>query len=195
MKKLALLFALACAAPAWAQYGEIWFSGGQSLFKNNGLGTLASIGGTKNDVKLGDGFRFGFRVAFNGDSLYGHEIQYTYSRTQLQIAGQADQGMAVHGGGYNFLMYANHEGTRIRPFATGGLNFANYVPPGASAYSGGGDNKFGFNYGGGVKVRVTGPWALRFDFRQYTTPKPFDLPLKSGWIRINELSGGVGFVF
>ncbi|MEI9811685.1 MAG: hypothetical protein WDO18_02990 [Acidobacteriota bacterium] len=62
--------------------------------------------------------------------------------------------MAVHTGGYNYLIYANHEGNRVRPFATGGLQFSNYVPPGSSAYNGGGSNKFGFNYGGGVKVRA-----------------------------------------
>jgi opacity protein-like surface antigen len=179
---------------AWAQYGEIWFNAGQSLFQNNGLGTIRTVGGSKDDVKLEDGFRFGFRIGFNGDGHLGHEVQYTYSRTQLNILG-AKQGMAVHGGSYNFLVYANQEGTRIRPFATGGLGFANYVPPGAGVMQGGGDNKFGFNYGGGVKARVTGPYAVRFDVRQYTTPKPFGLPLRSGWIRYNEISAGVGFVF
>jgi opacity protein-like surface antigen len=197
MKKLALLFLLACATPAaWAQYGEIWFSGGQSLYSNNGLGTLSTVGGAKDDVSLGDGFRFGFRIGFNGDSLFGHEVQYAYSRAQLQIKGAPSQGMAIHNGGYNFLVYANHEGTRVRPFVTGGVGFSNFVPPGSSAYRGGGSNKFGVNYGGGVKVRVTGPWALRFDLRQYASPKPnFGLPLSSGWIRTNEISAGIGFVF
>ena len=32
--------------------------------------------------------------------------------------------------------------------------------------------KFGVNYGGGVKVRVTDKWLMRLDFRQYTSPKP-----------------------
>lgn len=197
MKKLALFFLLACSTPAaWAQYGEIWFSGGQSIMSKANLGTLSSVGGASDDVTLGNGFRFGFRIGFNGDSLIGHEVQYTYSRAPLQIKGAAPQGMAIHNGGYNFLLYANHEGTRVRPFVTGGVGFANYVPPGSSAYSGGGSNKFGVNYGGGVKVRVAGPWAVRFDIRQYTTPQPnFNLPLRSGWIRQNEFSGGIGFVF
>ncbi|MFM2126106.1 MAG: hypothetical protein RL328_2557 [Acidobacteriota bacterium] len=196
MKKLALLFTLVCAAPAaWAQYGEVWFSAGQSMYQNSGLGTSAVVGGSQNDFKLGDGFRFAFRIGFNGDGLIGHEVQYAYSRAQLQY-GSVSQGMAIHNGGYNFLLYANHEGTRVRPFATGGLGFMNFVPPGSSAYQGGGSNKFGVNYGGGVKVRVTGPWALRFDIRQYASPKPnFGLALASGWIRTNEVSGGVGFVF
>jgi len=212
MRKLALLFALTCAPAAWAQYGEIWFSAGETIYRNNGLGSFAVLGGSKNDIRLEDGFRFGFRVAFNGDSLFGHEVQYAYSRAQLAVTTPATtiggatittkQGMAAHIGGYNFLVYANHEGNRFRPFGTGGVHFANFVPPGASAYSGGGDNKFGFNYGGGLKVRVAGPFAIRLDVRQYTNPKPFQNTSRygittpaNGWLRMNEFSAGFGMVF
>jgi opacity protein-like surface antigen len=201
MKKLAVLFALALAAPAArAQYIEMWFNGGQSIFTNNGLGTTATVGGSEDDVSLGDGFRFSLRLDLNGDTLLGHEFSYNYSRTKLEFRSGGvllgEQGMAVHTYGYNLLLHANHEGNRFRPFVTGGVGFSNYVPPGASALSGGGENKFGFNYGAGLKVRVVGPWALRFDVRQYTTPKPFNyLPLSSGWIRQNEISAGIGLVF
>jgi len=194
MRKLAVVLFLACASSAWGQLFEVWFNGGQSILSNNGLGTLSAVGGTKNDVKLEDGFRFSLRMALNNESHFGHEVQYAYSRTKLNISGQ-EQGMAIHQGGYNFLLYATNEGTRIRPFATGGVGFANYVPPGSSATSGGGSNKFGFNYGGGVKMRVTSLFGVRFDVRQYTTPKPFDLPLKSGWLRQTEVSAGIGVIF
>jgi len=133
-------------------------------------------------------------MTLNNESHFGHEVQYAYSRTQLNISG-SKQGMAIHQGGYNFLIYATPEGTRVRPFATGGVLFANYVPPGSSATSGGGDNKFGFNYGGGVKVRVTSLFGVRFDVRQATTPKPFDLPLREGWLRQTEISAGFGVLF
>ena len=194
MRKLAVVLFLACAGSAWGQLFEVWFNGGQSLLSNKGLGTLAPSGGSKNDVTLEDGFRFSFRMTLNNESHFGHEVQYAYSRTQLNISG-SKQGMAIHQGGYNFLIYATPEGTRVRPFATGGVLFANYVPPGSSATSGGGDNKFGFNYGGGVKVRVTSLFGVRFDVRQATTPKPFDLPLKEGWLRQTEISGGFGVLF
>lgn len=201
MKKLAavLFLALAGAPGAFAQYGELWFNYGRSVMSNGKLGSLSTVGGAEDDVEFTDGFRFGFRVAFNNDNRFGHEVQYQYSRAQLRFnsAGQiqSEQGMGIHTGGYNFLLYGTQEGTRVRPFATGGVQFNNYVPPGASATQGGGETKFGFNYGGGVKIRVTGIWAVRFDFRQYTTPKPFDLPLASGWIKQNEISGGAGIVF
>jgi hypothetical protein len=212
MRKLAVMAVLACAGAgsAWGQLFEVWFNGGQSLLSNKGLGTLNSDpttglpgpGATKNDVELEDGFRFSFRMTLNNESHFGHEVQYAYSRTKLKIADQpgfpgsgSEQGMAIHQGGYNFLLYGTHEGTRIRPFATGGVGFANYVPPGASAASGGGSNKFGVNYGGGVKMRITSLFGARLDVRQYTTPKPFGLPLASGWLRQTEISAGFGVLF
>jgi opacity protein-like surface antigen len=197
MRKLAVVLFLACAGSAWGQLFEVWFNGGQSLLSNKGLGSdlPAEAGGDKNDFQLEDGFRFSFRMDLNNESHFGHEVQYAYSRTKLNVLG-SEQGMAIHQGGYNFLLYATHEGSRIRPFATGGVMFANYVPPGSSATSGGGDNKFGFNYGGGVKVRVTSLFGLRLDVRQYTTPKPFSLPyLREGWLRQTEVSAGFGVLF
>jgi len=219
MRKLAVLLFLAVAGSAWGQLFEVWFNGGESLMSNKGLGTTnvdgngnPLPGASQNDVTLGNGFRFSFRMTLNNESHFGHEVQYAYSRTSLDFAAQpgtvgtilnpgtpastaSSQGMAVHQGGYNFLLYATNEGTRIRPFATGGVGFANYVPPGASAYSGGGSNKFGFNYGGGVKVRLTHLFGARLDVRQYTTPKPFNLPLASGWLRQTEVSAGFGVIF
>lgn len=220
MRKLAVVLFLAGAGSSWGQLFEVWFNGGESLMSNKGLGTLnvdangnPNPGASKDDLQLGDGFRFSFRMTLNNESHFGHEVQYAYSRTTLHTPAQpgtpatvfgapavpptpaSDQGMAVHQGGYNFLLYATNEGTRIRPFATAGVMFANYVPPGASATSGGGSNKFGFNYGGGVKMRLTSLFGLRFDLRQYTTPKPFDLPLKSGWLRQTEVSAGFGVIF
>jgi len=199
MKKLLLVLFLAGAGSAWGQYGELWFSAGQSIMNSAGLGSPTPTG-SKDDVKLDNGFRFGFRIGFNGDTIFGHEFQYAYSRTHLLFGPQDLGGMAVHTGGYNFLIYATPEGTRVRPFATGGLIFSNYVPPGSSAGQGGGSTKFGFNYGGGLKVRVGDKWAVRFDLRQYTTPKPNffgNTPLfnNGGWIRQTEASAGFGFVF
>jgi len=219
MRKLAVLLFLAAAGSAWGQLFEVWFNGGESLFSNKGLGTTnvdangnPLPGATQNDIQLGNGFRFSFRMTLNNESHFGHEVQYAYSRTSLDVPATpgivgtvnnvgvaatpaSSQGMAVHQGGYNFLLYATNEGTRIRPFATGGVGFANYVPPGSSAASGGGSNKFGFNYGGGVKMRVTHLFGLRVDVRQYTTPKPFNLPLASGWLRQTEVSAGFGVIF
>lgn len=97
--------------------------------------------------------------------------------------------MAIHEGFYDFLVYGLPEGTRIRPFVAGGAEFANFNPPGTSAGSGGGQTKWGLNYGGGIKARVSSMFGIRVDFRQYAIPKPFDLGGK-GWLRQNEISAG-----
>src|SRR5207302_9801604 len=136
-----LLFA---SAPAWAQFGEFWFSAGQHLLSNRDLGTVSTVGGQKSDYQLTDGFRFAIRAKFNSSGKFGHEVQYAYNRTHLRDNTQtpiAESGMAIHQGGYNFLLYGTSEGIRFRPFATGGIAFNNFVPPGSSASSGGGDTK------------------------------------------------------
>jgi opacity protein-like surface antigen len=196
MKTLApalLLCSLALPASLFGQAAELWVGGGSSILSNNGIGSLA-LDGNEDDVELKGGFRINFRLTLNPKTFFGHEVGYAYNRTQLAILGSPDQGMAIHQGLYNFLVYATPEGSRVRPFATGGGHFSNFVPPGSSATQGGGQTKFGFNYGAGVKMRVRGAWGFRLDFRQYMTGKPFDLPLASGLLRQNEISASVGFM-
>ena len=195
MRKLLLGFFIFCGASAWGQSGEVWFSAGSSILSNKGLGSLTPAG-TKDDVQLDDGFRFGFRFGFNMGEHLGHEIQYAYSRTHLLISNTDTGGMAIHQGGYNLLGYLTRDGSRVRPFGTVGLGFANFVPPGATATYGQGSTKFGFNYGGGVKVKVRDSLAVRFDLRQYDTPKPdFGTYNRSGWLHQTEISAGVGLMF
>ena len=60
-----------------------------------------------------------------------------------------------------------------------------------------GVDKFGVNYGGGLKVRVSEKFLVRVDWRQYLTGKPFGgsegLPV-SGSVKQNVISAGVGFI-
>src|SRR5713101_6945007 len=198
MKKLLVLLAVTFAGNAWAQAGEFWFDAGESVLSNSGIGTDQAVGGTSKDVELTNGFRFGFRFCFNQGDHFGHEVQYAYSRTHVKFNdhGGAQQGMAIHQGGYNFLGYLTKEGSKIRPFGTAGVQFSNFVPPGSSATYGGGENKFGFNYGAGVKVKVGPKFGVRFDVRQYVSGKPsFGLALTSGLLRQTEVSAGFGLVF
>ena len=64
--------------------------------------------------------------------------------------------MPIHQGMYNFLPYATPKGSKIRPFATGGVHFSTFYPPGASVFQGNGVTKFGYNYGAGVKTACVG---------------------------------------
>lgn len=165
---------------------------GQS-FEGSISAGLSKVG--KSDIGSGytldDGFRLAFRINLNTGKLLGYELGYAYNRTHLGQSGSAGQGMAVHQGFGGVLLHATPEGSRVRPFVAGGVHFSNFVPPGATAQYGQGENKFGFNYGGGVKVKVVGPWQVRLDFRQYNTGIPFGL--KPGRFLQNEISAGVGF--
>ena len=184
---------LASGAAIFAQSFEISVSGGQGLLQNAGLGKIASTS-IGDDFKLGDGFRFGFRTTLNSGKFTGHEFGYIYQRTSLKSAADASaQGMAIHNGFYDFLLYATPEGSKIRPFAAGGGQFSNFVPPGSSASQGGGSTKFGLNYGGGIKFKITSMFLIRADLRQYISPKPFDLIGKTGALRQTEISVGFGF--
>jgi outer membrane protein with beta-barrel domain len=171
---------------AHAQVAEFSVSGGVSNLQNSDLGA---------GYKLDDGWRMAFRITLNSWTLFGQEFGYAYNRSHLILAGQDQGGMAIHQGFYNLLMYATKEGTRIRPFVTGGGHFSNFVPPGSSATYGQGSTKFGVNYGVGVKARLTNMFQIRFDARQFLTGKPFgDVLPVSGTLRQNEFSVGLGFV-
>jgi opacity protein-like surface antigen len=195
MKKFVLIFFACAASSLFAQSFEAGLTLGESALGNSTLGPDILTPGPGN-VSLKNGFRFGFRVTLNTYRYMGFEFGYAYNRTQLHLDGPpaTDLGMAIHQGFGDGLIYATQEGSRIRPFVAAGINFANFVPPGSSAYYGGGQTKFGFNYGAGVKVKVATNWLVRFDFRQYETGKPdFNILNPHGRLFQNEISAGVSF--
>jgi len=188
-----LLLLLIGPASLHAQTAEFSVTGGVSRLNNSGLGALPDGSGL---YSLTDGWRFGFRTTLNTYPYFGHEFGYGYNRTQLQNESDGTEfGMAIHQGFYNFLAYATRDGSKVRPFVTGGAHFNNYTPPGTSVTSGGGSTKLGFNYGGGVKVRVGPYFGIRFDVRNYQNGKPFDfLQNRRGLIGQLEVSAGFGLV-
>lgn len=181
MKPIVLCLALAAVAAAQSFEGSI--SGGVNSIGKKDIG-----GG----YTLDNGFRLAFRGTLNTRDFMGYEFGYAYSRAQLGSTSSGQQGMGIHQGLFEALLYATPQKARIRPFLAGGGHFANFVPPGQTAQYGQGDTKFGINYGGGVKLKITGPWQLRFDFRQYNTGMPFGLG-GSGRFLQNEVSAGVSF--
>jgi hypothetical protein len=192
MRLIILIGLLATLCPA--QLLEVGVHGGQHRLSRSALGSSSQSPNAPNEYSLDGGFRLGFRMTTNNDGYLGHEFGYAYNRTQLVFDATGErQGMAIHQGMYNFLTYGAREGKVIRPFATGGVHFSNFVQPGASATQGGGSTKFGINYGGGIKIKVSPMFLIRFDVRQYGTPKPFPLFNRTGWIRQMEYSAGFSF--
>lgn len=210
MRKLLVAAGLLMTGSVYATGIDFWAVFGQTLVSNPGLGTDLCAAGTPtqtcigygvgasgNNIALTDGFHFGFRGGFISGEHLGYEMGYMYNRTHIKYndAGGQQVGMAYHQVAFNALYYFTNSDAKFRPFVTGGVGFTNYTPPGQSAAYGGGSTKLGINYGGGVKYALTSRYGLRFDIRQSTTPKPFGLPLSSGWLRENEISAGFGIFF
>ena len=197
MRKWSVLFIFcACSSIlALGQTAEISVNGGVSRMGKN----YATAGGGDNTpIEFTQGFRLAFRFTWNMGKFFGHEVGYGYSRTHLKYESSPTQDIApvsLHQGFYDFLINATPEGKRVRPFACGGVQFTSFYPPGASSY-GGSITKFGINYGGGIRVKLTPVWGIRADFRQYAMGRPdFGFANNSGWMRLTEMTGGFAFLF
>jgi opacity protein-like surface antigen len=206
---------LVCGTAAFGQSFEASVGGGQTVIpaKNASLGTFGAdpASGT---YKMNDGFRIVLRMTLNQWRFMGHEFGYAYSHTSVEappsaLAGSTGTvptqpgpaptattsstiGVPAHQGFYDFLVYAAPEGFRVRPFATGGVQFTAFSQPGE--YYGNRETKYGVNYGAGVKVKVLENWGMRLDVRQYNMGKPFKLPNASGRLLMWEFSGGISFL-
>jgi hypothetical protein len=205
MKKYLPVLIVFASSALRAQSGELWFSGGASILSGHQLGSPSSDGKPA-DVLLFNGYRFGLRFAFNSAGHFGHEIQYAYNRTDLRdntgliLADAPSAGTAIHQGGYNLLYYfpANKEGSKTRPFVTGGFQLSDFVLPAASAPQQGSSVRAGGNVGAGVKVRISPLFALRVDLREYFTGKPNWNGLlvnQKGLLYQTEISTGFGVCF
>jgi|YelNatPaOPRAMG01_1025707.scaffolds.fasta_scaffold96874_2 outer membrane protein W len=190
MKRILLpLLLVAFAASAFAQAGEASVSMGGTSFRNSSLGVDAN--GTPWDASAN--FRLSLAFTLNTQSHFGHEFGYAYNHGSLETQG-ASFGMTIHQGFYHFLLYPTAEGSRIRPFVGAGVHFSAFYPPGASVYYGNGTNKFGLNYGGGIKARISDMFLVRFDLWDFATPKPdfqgtfFN---QQGWL--HQIAGTAGF--
>ncbi|MDA1313163.1 MAG: outer membrane beta-barrel protein [Acidobacteria bacterium] len=191
----AIVLCAVSAATASAQSAELGLTVGRSVLNSSGIGSLTSFEAGTTPAGLGDGVRIGARWVTNSWVFLGHEFSYAYQRSSLKIGDQPARGMTVQNMYYNFVAHATPEGTVVRPFATAGVGVSVFFPPGASSLSGGGDNKFGYNYGGGLKFKLTDKFGLRFDVRDHVTGKPFKLPDASGRLHNVEYSSTFSLLF
>lgn len=189
-----VLLLLVTAGASFAQVFEFGVGGGVSRISNRTL-AVADPGPPPLNVDLMDGYRVNFQMTLNTYTHIGGEIGYSYVRSNWDYLGQ-EVGTAAHQVRANPVFYLTSEGSKVRPFVSAGVGFTSFAYPGYSVTAGGSELKFGVNYGGGIKVRVTDKYLIRIDYRQYLTPKPdFSLSVipPQGWLRMNEVSMGFAY--
>ncbi len=186
------------ALPATPQSAEFGISAGYGALTDNDLSVTEVTSTARRDTfALTNGVRVGGRMALNTRAFIGHEVSYSYQHAGLDFltsdatgAGEEDLGaVRAHHMYYNMVLHATPTGIPIRPFVTGGGGFSSFFLPGISSLSGGGDTKFGYNYGGGVKFNMF-MYGVRFDVRNHVTGKPFGryLPNVQGTLQNLEFS-------
>ena len=198
------------AASAKPQSLEMGISGGYGTQNGDGLSVLRGINpdsGTElvESFSLSNGIRIGGRMAFNPRAFFGHEVSYSYQHGGLNLltsnegtddgssAGERNLGaVRAHNMYYNAVLHALPTGSPVRPFATGGGGFTSFFLPGVSTLSGGGDTKFGYNYGGGIKFNLF-KYGVRLDVRNHVTGKPFGRYLPNVEGKLNNLEISVTF--
>ena len=197
MRRFVILLMLSggVVATAAAQSAEIGISVGRSNFSGRDIGTITSFELGQVPVTLDNGIRIGVRMALNTGYFFGHEFSYAYQDSGLSFGGGPSDSMTVQNLYYNFVAHATPEGSVVRPFGTGGVGVSVFFPPGFSSFSGGGQNKLGFNFGGGLKFKLNEIFGLRVDVRDHVTGKPFDLAGASGRLHNVEYSTTFSVLF
>jgi opacity protein-like surface antigen len=140
---------------------------------------------------------YGVRFNFLSRGHWGGEFAYSYQRNTVSLTRESFDPVELKGGVhhffYNTIFYPwRYSNSRVKPFLTGGLGVAGYqLTSGARARAadpqGYGigelanwDNRFAFNYGGGVKANVSSKFGIRFDFRHNFSDVPsYGLPKES----------------
>ena len=189
------------ALPATPQSLEMGISGGFGSLGDNTLSVAEyrDLAGQE-EVSMSNGIRIGGRMAFNSRRFIGHEVSYTYQHAGLDVISHVAEGpstsdvgaVRIHNMYYNLVAHATPEGSPLRPFVTGGGGFSSFFLPGISSFSGYGNTKFGYNYGGGVKINFF-MYGIRFDVRNHVTGKPFGQYLPNVTGTLNNLEFSVTF--
>jgi opacity protein-like surface antigen len=195
-KRIAILIPfLGVALPVFAQTEQIAVTGGWSVFPNPRIGDFTLFDTELNpytlEVKAANGLRIGVRLSFNRSYL-SHELNYAWQRSKLNLA---TGGVSIHHFYYNAVVHATPADSAVRPFVTAGGGFSAFFNPGHSSLAGIGasENKLGYNYGGGVKFRLTDRFGLRLDVRDHVTGKPFGSHVEHGGGRLHNVECSVGF--
>ena len=192
---LVITLAFLTWTPLTAQTAEATVYGGLSQIGDNDLGEVGFAGVP---LEMKKGFKAGARLTLNGSQFFGHELSYGYERHDLEVGGQKESQANVQQFYYDFVVHFAPRSVSVRPFVLAGGGFSSFSAREEGIFvDGAGETKPGVNFGGGLKVKLSPRFGLRFDVRDHLTEKPnfLDLAGVSGRLHSLEYSAGFSLLF
>jgi len=181
--KCAVVFAATIVALP-AQQWEVAPIGGYLRLSKKPLGSLNQSAPKDDDTKLYPRQpAYGVAVTLNTKGYYGVEAGALRSRARIDSKIDPGDGNPVLETGtvnqtqafLNGISYFMPRGERFRPYATAGFTAQFWSTPGLPHWSGGSSKNIGFNYGGGLKIRLAKPVLFRLDVRDIWAGAPYSL--------------------
>jgi opacity protein-like surface antigen len=231
---LAVILAQGASASLFGQ-GEFGFEiagfGGYSIWKDRDFQIgppQVPVGSPPINLNFAydDEIVYGGRFNILSRGHWGGEFSYSYQNNTLSLSRQNFPGSPVRlDGGVHHFFYnmifnlVRYEKTKVVPFVTGGVGLAGYAlsdearanAANPAVYGIGNlrpyEKRFAYNYGFGVKAKLTSHFGVRADFRHIFSDVPsFGLPKESsnpnqivlpiqGKLQMYEASAGIYYHF
>jgi opacity protein-like surface antigen len=206
MNKLVLISVLA-AAPVLPQTWEVSAGGGAMRPARKGLGSLSTDSPKNDDTRLRGTTGYGVRLTANTKGYYGFELGYIRSRATMEATIRTGTEtldrrgrLTIQHAFFNAIAYMMPKGERWRPFLTVGMQGQLYSRPNIDEFTDPSSRNYGFNYGGGLKIKLAKHFLVRLDVRDYIGGAPYGLTLEEeklslGTLRHLEGSFGLSITF
>ena len=198
-----------------AQTWEVSPIAGYLRLSKKPLGSLNTSAPKDADTKLtARQPAYGVSVTMNTHGYYGVEAGILRSRARLDTRIVPGSGPDVIETAtvtqnqvfVNGICYFMPRGEWFRPYVTAGVDVQFWKAPGATVpdWAGGSSKNIGFNYGGGVKLRIFKPVYFRFDVRDIWAGSPYGLdyandasgsPRSPGLYRQLQGTAGLSIIF
>ncbi|HEX8984375.1 MAG TPA: hypothetical protein VF767_03050 [Bryobacteraceae bacterium] len=212
MKRLltVILFAALVGGLAQAQTYEFGIFGGYARFSRPALGSLSPESATDTDTRLKANYVEGAWIGLNTRGYLGNELSYARTNSTLRTTERTlvngvtvttipEDRIRVDRAAYNFLLFFMPNGSRWRPYVTGGAQAQQYQGP-HFAWPRGSRRHYGVNWGGGIKLIPMAHTLFRLDLREYIGGKPYGLSYvdstkSGGTLKQYEATAGFAITF
>jgi len=197
-------FLLANLSALQAQKVEFGPYGGGSFFSPGYFVTNSPNPNTGVGYKFVNGGVLGVRIRENLAEHFGLEQSFTFLGNNNAAFPGALLGTRLRQFYFNANLIGYDNESRVRPYFSGGIGVSMFSPTDEAKRQVlptrtpiGGTNEFGYNFGGGLKFKLTDHFGLDFSVRDFTQKSPaFDAPTTDrDWLHNLQVQGGLLFMF